>query len=42
LYLVLRFVRYSLIGLWVGLAAVLVFRLLHLSSGHGAASGNQS
>jgi membrane-associated phospholipid phosphatase len=41
LYLVLRFVRYSLIGLWVGLAAPLVFRLLHLSPGYGAASDNK-
>lgn len=31
-YLVFRFVRYALLGLWAGLAAPLVFRLLRLES----------
>jgi membrane-associated phospholipid phosphatase len=30
LYLLLRFVRYALLGLWIGLGAPLVFRLLRL------------
>jgi len=31
LYLLFRFIRYALLGLWIGLGAPLVFRLLHLS-----------
>jgi hypothetical protein len=30
LYLLFRFVRYALLGLWIGLGAPLVFRLLRL------------
>jgi len=38
LYLVFRFLRYALLGPWVGLAAALVFGLLHLSSADGKES----
>jgi hypothetical protein len=41
LYLVFRFVRYALIGLWVGMLAPLVFRILHLRSARGKTQGKQ-
>jgi hypothetical protein len=38
LYLLFRFLRYALVGLWVGLAAPLVYRLLGLSTFNTASS----
>ena len=42
LYLMFRFVRYALLGLWVGLAAPLVFRLLHLNVDKSESTGKQA
>jgi membrane-associated phospholipid phosphatase len=39
LYLLLRFVRYALLGLWIGLGAPLVFRLLRLVESDSAEGG---
>ncbi len=39
LYLLFRFVRYALLGLWIGLGAPLVFRLLRLVESDWTESG---